>query len=316
MNYRIFDLEVFCNTKIPDLPTCLGDEPDLRVEFSSSPLQDISQYQIVHSWRDSGGEITLECARHGDQYLLRFPEVALFLLHPGNFFIQVFPIQDELQPEARQLLLDQVIPRMLFHRGRVVLHASAVRLEDGSAVAFLGDTGRGKSTTAANFHQAGAELLSDDSLLIETADDQLTGIPAYPGLRLWPDSVDLLDFDLSSVAVADRGDGKFRILFQSGETGSTGVQLAALFVLGDPVDAPDGDAIICTRVRGSEAMIALIQAAFVLDLVSADAVQNNFRMLGELARQNIPVYHLNFARRHESLASVRQVVQEIVAKIR
>ncbi|HKS96499.1 MAG TPA: hypothetical protein VJV74_10250, partial [Terriglobia bacterium] len=89
---------------------------------------------------------------------------------------------------VRHLFLDQVFPLLLSKRGRLVLHASAV-LIPGGAIAFLGETGQGKSTLASSFSQRGFPFLTDDCLLLEEKGGQLVGIPSYPGLRLWPKTV-------------------------------------------------------------------------------------------------------------------------------
>ena len=65
----------------------------------------------------------------------------------------------------RQLVLGMGI-RLLFHRrGNLVFHASAIDI-DGTAVAFLGGSGTGKSTTAAAFVDAGYDVLADDVVVV------------------------------------------------------------------------------------------------------------------------------------------------------
>lgn len=50
--------------------------------------------------------------------------------------------------------------------GKTVLHASAVAVQ-GSALAFVGESGQGKSTLAALLCTAGAELITDDVLVVD-----------------------------------------------------------------------------------------------------------------------------------------------------
>src|SRR5262249_3845168 len=58
---------------------------------------------------------------------------------------------------TRHLLIDQVVPLTLSHRGVPLLHASAV-VVGGRTVAFVGPSGSGKSTLAASF--------ADDDVLV------------------------------------------------------------------------------------------------------------------------------------------------------
>jgi hypothetical protein len=210
------------------------------------------------------------------------------------------------------MLLDQVIPRMLFHGGRTVLHASAVVLPDGTAAAFVGATGRGKSTLAASFYQAGARLMSDDCLLIEQNGTGVAAIPAYSGLRLWPDSFAALAFGAGQCAVDESVNGKRRLEINNPAGGDNPVALSALFLLGSTDEAPRDDSIAMARVTGSGMMMALIEAAFVLDLVSPDAARRNFRLLGAIALQDTPVFSLNFPRRHAFLPQVRAAVERLL----
>src|SRR5207237_1442435 len=96
--------------------------------------QGVGAFQITH-----GREITVEPAPGVEARALR-----LFLLGP-----------------ALALLLSQ--------RGLLVLHASAVAVE-GRAIAFLGESGQGKSTTAAAFLAHGHTVVADDVLAVRIDD--------------------------------------------------------------------------------------------------------------------------------------------------
>lgn len=256
----------------------------------------------------------MTCSRHGETYLLGFPGIAVFHICPEQSLIEVFPEDPLHLAEPVRMLLDQVLPRLLFHQGRAVLHASAVILSDGLAVAFLGDTGRGKSTIAGSYHRDGAELLTDDCLLVQTGESGLLGIPAYSGLRLWPDSFDALGYDSLPELGSKTPDGKHRISIKQRETKRQSARLNALFVLGDPLEAPVDEQVFIKPLNGSQAMMAIVESAFLLDPVSPDAVQQNFALLGIISKQNTPVYSLNYQRNHQLLPKVRATVSSICSK--
>ncbi len=77
---------------------------------------------------------------------------------------------------------------MLTHTGRLVLHASCIRLQDRVLV-FVGETGQGKSCLAASFDAAGYPLLSGDSVVVVPHPDGPRILPTYRSLRLWPHAV-------------------------------------------------------------------------------------------------------------------------------
>ena len=90
--------------------------------------------------------------------------------------------------EHDHFLADQVIPRLMAHAGSFVFHAGAVRLGE-TALVFMGESGRGKSTLVASFDQAGTALLGDDAMVLSTEDGVPAVRPVYPSLRLFPDSI-------------------------------------------------------------------------------------------------------------------------------
>ena len=99
-------------------------------------------------------------------YLLRFKNC-------GEFFISAdlrdLEVRRDRSGEVELLpilLTGTVSAFLLALRGETVLHASAVSV-DGAALAFVGQSGRGKSTVAALLCIAGAELVTDDVLTVD-----------------------------------------------------------------------------------------------------------------------------------------------------
>jgi hypothetical protein len=80
------------------------------------------------------------------------------------------------------LMAGTVSAFLLALRGHTVLHASAVSI-GGQALAFVGPSGRGKSTLAALMCLAGADLVTDDVLVVE-ADDAVVCLGGATELRL------------------------------------------------------------------------------------------------------------------------------------
>lgn len=88
-------------------------------------------------------------------------------------------------------LLGPVMAAILHGRGDLVLHGSAVELDEGRAVLFVGDNGAGKSSLAAAFIRADYPLINDDVAAI-FLDDQ--GIPyirrGFPAMKLSKSALD------------------------------------------------------------------------------------------------------------------------------
>jgi hypothetical protein len=89
--------------------------------------------------------------------------------------------------ELQTLLAGRLMGYLLRQRGYLALHASAVAI-DGQGVLFVGDSGSGKSTTAAAFHSRGHDLLADDVAAVRILQVGAELQAACTGLRLREDS--------------------------------------------------------------------------------------------------------------------------------
>jgi len=94
--------------------------------------------------------------------------------------------------DLRVFLLGSVFGAILQQRGLFPIHASAVEHE-GAAIAFMGNSGIGKSTTAAAFLKRGCRLITDDVCAIQLVDGLPVVVPGYPQGKLWLDSMQQLE---------------------------------------------------------------------------------------------------------------------------
>jgi hypothetical protein len=121
-------------------------------------------------------------------------EVGTILVHDGKEII-VDAVPDVNLDILRLFLLGSALGTLLHQRGLLVLHGSVVAI-DGSAIAFLGESGWGKSTTVAALCAQGHQMVADDVLVIDFA---TTGtpivFPGFPQVKLWSDSVTSLGGD-------------------------------------------------------------------------------------------------------------------------
>ena len=128
---------------------------------------------------------------HEDFFRLRYTdETEFFVDRSGAQIWAIWPRQLTLADTATYLL-GPIMNVVLRLRGTISLHASAVRVGD-VAIAFVGPEGAGKSTTAASFAMAGYPVLTDDIAAIGDGGVVFHIIPAYPRIRLWPKSVEML----------------------------------------------------------------------------------------------------------------------------
>ncbi len=91
----------------------------------------------------------------------------------------------------RPLILGPIMSILLRQRGLLVLHASSFAA-NGQAVAFMGESGWGKSTLVESFHSRGYSILTDDVMAIDINSSSPMVIPGFPQVKLWPDSANAI----------------------------------------------------------------------------------------------------------------------------
>jgi hypothetical protein len=116
--------------------------------------------------------------------------IAFALSHDGKNIWGVWPPQMSLE-DLMVYLLGPVFAFVLRLRGFIPLHASAAVIK-GNAVAFVGPGGSGKSTIVGALARGSYPILSDDVAVLEKISDEYYVRPAYPHVRLWPDSGSIL----------------------------------------------------------------------------------------------------------------------------
>lgn len=293
---------------MPELFTISDDEIPvflfiyLRMTPSSMPTNDEWIYHSV----DEHGKFVLSIARKTDGYLLRFPNLADFIISEDGLCIDIWPEPGVNEDTYRHLLLDQVLPRLLSYQGRLVLHASAVDMH-GQAIAFVGESGHGKSTLAASLHMAGFPLLTDDGLVLTKGEDGVLALPTYTSLRLWPDAVAGLFAETPALAPMAHYSSKQRVLMADAERAANQLlPLAALYVLAPETEANDS-AITLTRLSARDACMAIISNSFQLDPTDKGRAAALFNAASDIAHC-LPVFSLNYPRDFTRLPEVHAAI--------
>lgn len=232
-------------------------------------------------------------------HVLRFPRLATFRVEPGARSVQAWPEPACTPDTLRHLLLDQVIPRVLAHRGALVLHAATVCLPDRRALALMGPTGAGKSTLAGGFEVYGHGLLSDDSAGVEAAADGVFAIPGYASLRLLDDAREAL-FPKSPSRPMAHYSSKQRLGASAASSGTTRLPLAALLVLAGRTDGTPA----LRRLTGAAALLALVRNAYFLDIGDAAHQARFLDQAAALLARGLPVMEFAYPRRFEALPGI------------
>jgi hypothetical protein len=256
-----------------------------------------------HEWTFPDGRQWAQFFRTEAGYLLRFPDLADFQISRDGTKVTSSPAPDVSDDTIQHLYLNQVQPLALARQGKFVFHASAVEIESG-AVAFLGESGRGKSTLAASFATSGFRFLADDGLVVEPDNGGYQVMPSHPSIRLWNDSEQALIGDSVTKAPPLEYTSKARFLASDGiHFCDHPRHLHRVYFLGDGTPQQP----VFERLIAADALIELVKHSFLLDIEEREMLAAQFDELSRLVRQPI-YYRLDYPRRFEDLAQVRQAI--------
>jgi hypothetical protein len=200
---------------------------------------------------------------------------------------------------------------VLHQRGAFTLHASAVAL-GGKAVAFVGWKGMGKSTTAAALYGRGHRLVTDDLLVVQLGGAEVTVLPGFPSMKLWPEAARAALGDDPETLPRLHPEAEKRGRRARADFAAAPLPLGAIYVLDY---AAPGAGLRIEPLSAREACIELVRHAFALRILGeAGESPLLFRQRVELVRR-VPVRRLSRERRLASLSDITEQVEKDIAAL-
>jgi hypothetical protein len=292
--YEAFGLAIRANGPLPGFREVPPREADLEIEWcerdveAADPLEDEVLY--ASAGRTVGGAPFFTVSRphdapHGHVRCRHLSDTGrgCFDVEPSGRRVVISVAPDLPKADLMAYLSGHVMGCVLRLRGLTCLHAAVVNI-NGRAIALMGPKGSGKSTLAAALAERGYPVLTDDIAAISEDDGGIKVAPAYPRLRLWPESqqfvpglsIDALPRVLSTM------EKRYQPLTGDGATwrfSTSGAPLAGLYVLS--VSSESAAQVTTTSpARGIMALTANTYAAYLEDTSSR---RRDFRMLGIVA---------------------------------
>ena len=201
-------------------------------------------------------------------------------------------------------LLSQALSFVLLERGVEPLHATVVAVE-GRAVGFMGAPGTGKSTLAAEFLRMGAQVVTDDLLVVDRAE---SGFLAYPGPARIKLSAEvarrLLGEGTGGVPIAAAGP-KLIIPLGDGTWRADPVGLDRLYVL--QVSHAATARVSIRAVSERRALLELTKNTFNPVVVTPPRLRRQFQAASTLA-SSLPIKTVSYPRDLGRLAAVREAI--------
>lgn len=213
-------------------------------------------------WLTETDKTGWRAGRSADDFVLAFDDRAEFGISPDGAQIRWWAPNEKINTLVH-LLLDHVVPMAVARQGRTILHAAGLVSPDGRGYAIAGLSGAGKSTLAAALVSAGHLLLADDCVVIEFGCGKAMAIPAYPGLRLWDRSFELVDLGDATIdgRVTQHG-SKRRIGVTAPWDGDRRHELSTVFVLRS--NRGEGSPAVLEALGPAAAALTLLPHSFRL----------------------------------------------------
>ena len=245
-DYKAFGFSIRSCIACPELTPYYCPAPDVSIRYGrvpdtlESPLRKGVCFQAVPGI-----------------FLLILKKIARYMVSEGKEIV-IERINGSEDTDLRLFLLGSVMGALLYQRGFLPLHASAIKTAQGTGVLFAGNSGVGKSTLAAAFQKRGYPVLSDDISAISTPNGSRPILhPGFPELKLWPDAAKKLDESPEELPRARRRTEKRSLQFH-GAFDNAPSPIKHIYIM-QAANKPDFELI---RLRGTEKIEELLNYTY------------------------------------------------------
>lgn len=313
--YKVYGLTLQANQPLPGLIAADSDASvDVWVDLNEEPQPPSAKVEpesginvlskgddtYFHLWFRGDGQIDFEIDAEGSHISATWTLSLLGL---------------SLLEQVSALFLGQVLGCTLRLRGTLCLHACVVKIGQ-HAVAIVGESGAGKSTTAAALAKEGYSILSDDILVLKDGEQHWVVQPGYPRIRLWPQTINALygsESDFTKIFISSEK----RFVELVGDSSKTvwkfhsdPLPLAAIYVL--EKRRPELATPMIETISPATAVMTLMTHRSVSHLkLGMDKQAQEFARLSRLA-MTVPIQKVS---RSDSLTALPQLCDAIVSDV-
>lgn len=308
MRYQLYGLVIDIDNVLPGIPSVADVQVDIQVRCDPSSKRFLKPSDWFMHWHFPKGEPWLSFAKVNNGYLLRFHQLTDFFIYGKGEQITYTPEHGIPEETVHHLLLDQVIPLVINLQGGQALHVSAVLMPQG-VVAFAGPTGSGKSTLSGGLFNLGYPLVCDDCLALLVKNDEIFAMPAYPGLRLWEDTLVYLFGNNGAYESVAHYTDKRRVEIEKITNAycTEPRPLKRIYTIADASEGKDKVGIVIEKLSARESFMALVRCAFKLDIKDLDMLKRQFHFLQRVSSR-VSVRRLIFPRDFNLLPAVREAI--------
>ena len=300
-SYAYFDGVLLSELPLPELLPGHSSGAPAAIEIRLGGPGKSLRSDLLYQWIDPEGEVDLELRNTESHYQLTVPGIVSATMNFKASQLTVMPLCDD-ESLLREQLLDQLLPRVMSNYIPLVMHASCVT-KAGKTLAFIGNSGAGKSTIAAYFQQAGWSVMTDDCLKVSVSDNRVSACGAYPGLKLLPDSNERLNSEGSSQTPIVQTFRKRRSLQSS--TQPTERLLSAIVFLN-----PHAASFGLKEQRGADVLLEVIKQTFAFNPSDIEAASRRLQDGRRLLAGTLPCFSVSYPHDYEVLPVLAEALVE------
>jgi hypothetical protein len=280
--YSAYGIKISSEIRIPELSTCKEKKTQVKIEYGEvkKPSKKEEKYSSVLEKKENG-------------FLCYINKVGGVKVKDGSKII-VSPESRSTETGFRFLVSGVALGLLLHLRGLTTLHASAAAVH-GHAVAFIGHSGTGKSTTAAALHARGHPIVTDDLLVLNTHGDSVQAYPGFPHLKLTPESIaQSVHEDPNRIPKIDPEGPKHSLAAEKNFLEDP-LPLQCIYTLAYRAEPGDAAAMLpySEDVQGKEAIIELVRNSYVARLFPEEAISEQHLKCSARLAQTVPVRRLH-----------------------
>ena len=198
-SYFAYGLKIHSAIPIPEFIALESTLADVTLSLKQSCI--LSNY-VSAELVEKPGFLKLD----REKAIFYIKNIGVFLVEKGTT-ISIIPVTGVSEQWLRFYIVGTIMGILLYQRDLLVLHASVVNI-NGSAIAFLGVSGEGKSSTTAAFLAGGYNFVTDDVAPINLKEKLVTINPGFPQIKLGRKTADALGYDFKSLHLIDPFDKK------------------------------------------------------------------------------------------------------------
>jgi len=263
---------------VPDVEVVDGGE---RVVPHERPSSEVVAERVVN------GDAWYTFGRRGDVVVGRFYGLADFEIETAGMDGAMWRVTFHLVPGMpieliAILITGTVVAYLLSADGRLVLHASAVEV-GGRSLAFVGQSGQGKTTMATLICADGYPLVADDLLPVSPNGGEIMSVPVGTELRVREKVEALLEWFDPGTARRLTVDERRAVAAKT--TTAPELPLASIVV---PWPDRDADAVDARRLGAGEAAMTLARCQRVEGWSSAAVLRAQFDAISAVVA-SVPV---------------------------